>query len=83
MEIDCARDFMEVLIQQGQGRNSMFTTVLSSHQKRTAKRLLLSLRLRQKKKQKKERKENQMIAQVLDGRDNFFSLPRGDNTQFE
>lgn len=56
MEIDCARDFMEVLIQQGQGRNSMFTTVLSSHQKRTAKRLLLSLRLRQKKRKKKKKK---------------------------
>lgn len=70
MEVDCARDFMEVLIQRGQGRNSVFRTVLSSNQKRSVKRLF-----------------PRMIAQVLtvlDARDCFFfSLPRGNNTQFE
>lgn len=47
MDINYTRDFMEALIQHGQGRKSFFGTVLSSYQKVSAQRyLMLSLPVR-------------------------------------
>lgn len=78
MEVDCARDFMEVLIQRGQGRNSVFSAILCSYQKRSAERIFLSLRLWQTTRDDSTGTKGSGCQRAF-----FSPLPRGDNTQFE